>query len=175
MGWNLALRMMRSHWVLSKQVLCSVLYVKKIAPDALLRIGEVFRSRENLGGLYTRWDMRWWWLVRGGTMEVIRHGWTWNLALSFPKAYLLEASFLQAKMGWWVCCSASQLLSYSLWFSGLVTLSWILCFLVYCSIFLDFLKKMCIRRAGFLVSQEGLCCHHIWLIIWPWYKIQEWK
>lgn len=51
MGWNLVLRMMGSHWVLSKQVTCSVLYVKKIVLDALFRIGEGIRSTENLGAI----------------------------------------------------------------------------------------------------------------------------
>lgn len=54
MGWNLALRMMSSHWVFSKQVTCSVLYVKKIALDALFRIGEGIRSGENLGAILGR-------------------------------------------------------------------------------------------------------------------------
>lgn len=38
MEWNFALSMMGSHWVLSKQVTCSVLCFEKIVLDALFRI-----------------------------------------------------------------------------------------------------------------------------------------
>lgn len=81
-------------------------------------------------------------------MLVVRHSWNWNQASSFQKAYLLEAPgppqphpvkganrFVALPAHRW------SIIQGLLLFPGLVPLSWILCFLVYCSIFLDFLRK----------------------------------
>ena len=59
---------------------------QKIALDVIFRIYGGTRGREHLRGFRTSSDLRWRWCVGDGVMEVIRHGWIWNLTPSFPKA-----------------------------------------------------------------------------------------
>lgn len=103
--------------------------------------------------------------------------------------YLMEVSFFQVRLVWWVCYNACPWLScrpgtaFLFW---VVALSRIFYFLVYCSIFLDFLRKCLwenvLRKCSWemllelLSVWEGLyfSCY-IWLIICTLYKIHEWK
>lgn len=131
-------------------------------------------------------------------------GWIWNLAPSFQNVFFLKNDFWQdwrclpfpppllpstqplsftgllppgekELVGLLLCQPPAELESWDcfvVWVG--VTVLNLRC-LVYCSVFLDFLRNVHKKSCQISCELRRFICHHIWLIIWPWYKIQEWQ